>query len=77
LLALLQEAGFEVLITGDQNMEYQQNWRNHSLAVVVLQAHPKRYDIHLPLMPQVLVLLAQSDLIGGVHIIRPASADKV
>ena len=64
LLALIQEAGFDAFITGDQNMPYQQNWRARSFTVVVLAAHPKRYDIHLQVLPQVLALLAQSGLAG-------------
>ena len=72
LLALIQEAGFDVLVTGDQNMPYQQNWRDRNFAVIVLAAHPKRYDIHLPLLPRVLELLARPDLAGGVHIVNAA-----
>ena len=67
LLLLVQAAGFEAFVTGDQNMPYQQNWRDRFLTVVVLAAHPKRYDIHLQLMPQVLALLAQPDLAVSVH----------
>ena len=69
LLALIQEAGFGVLVTGDQNMPYQQNWQGRSFAIVVLATHPKRYDIHLSLMPQVLKLLARPNLTGGVHVV--------
>lgn len=69
LLALMRDNGFEALVTGDQNMPYQQNWRTYPFAVIVLVGHPKRYDIHVKLMPQVLALLAQPELTGGVHII--------
>ena len=74
LLSLMQQAGFEVLITGDQNMQYQQNWLNYPLVVVVLAAHPKRYDKHLALISQVLDLLAQPRLAGGVHVVGLPSA---
>ena len=73
-VSLMQQAGFETLITGDQNMQYQQNWLNYPLVVIVLVAYPKRYDKHLALIPQVLDLLAQPELAGGVHIIQPPEA---
>jgi len=69
LLALMRAAGFEALITGDQNMPYQQNWQDYPLPVIVLVAHPKKYDRHLALLPQVLGLLARPALPGGVHVV--------
>ena len=36
LLAAATEAGFEVLVTTDQNLRYQQNLRDRKIAVVVL-----------------------------------------
>jgi hypothetical protein len=36
LLAAATEASFEVLVTTDQNLRYQQNLRNRKIAVVVL-----------------------------------------
>ena len=38
LLAAATEAGFEVLITTDQNLRYQQNLKNRTIAVVVLMS---------------------------------------
>jgi hypothetical protein len=35
LLTLAEEAGFEVLVTTDQNLGYQQNLRTRKIAVVV------------------------------------------
>ncbi len=32
-------AGFDMFITGDQELEYQQNLEGHGLAVLVLSAH--------------------------------------
>lgn len=73
LLGLMQAAGFEALITGDQNMQHQQNWLQYPLPIIVLAVHPKRYDTHLLLLPQVLALLAQSALAGGVHVVSAAT----
>ncbi len=36
LLAAATEAGFEVLVTTDQNLRYQQNLKDRKIAVVVL-----------------------------------------
>lgn len=56
LLVLAQEQ-FEVFITGDRNLSYQQNMTKYSIAVVVLKAESTRL-IHLrPLMPRVCAIL--------------------
>jgi hypothetical protein len=36
LLKAAQEAGFEVLVTPDKNIRYQQNLKNYTIAIVVL-----------------------------------------
>lgn len=36
LLKAAQEAGFEVLVTPDKNMRYQQNLKNYTIAIIVL-----------------------------------------
>jgi|SRR5580658_304061 hypothetical protein len=36
LLAVAEEAGFDVLLTTDKNMRYQQNLTGHKIAVVIL-----------------------------------------
>ena len=38
LLTAASEAGFEVLVTTDQNLRYQQNLKTRSIAVVVLMS---------------------------------------
>lgn len=38
LLAAATEAGFEVLVTTDQNLRYQQNLKSRKIAVVVLMS---------------------------------------
>jgi hypothetical protein len=38
LLAAATEAGFGVLVTTDQNLRYQQNLKNRTIAVVVLMS---------------------------------------
>ena len=36
LLSLAEAAGFEVLVTTDQNLSYQQNLKSRKIAIVVL-----------------------------------------
>ena len=36
LLAVAEQAGFDILITADKNMRYQQNLTGRSIAIVVL-----------------------------------------
>jgi hypothetical protein len=38
LLAKAEQAGFEVFVTGDKNMRYQQNLTGRRIAIVVLSA---------------------------------------
>lgn len=65
---LLQSAaniGFEVLITVDQNIIYQQNLKTLPLAVLILIVPRNKYELLAPLVPQTLTAL-QSIRIGEV-----------
>lgn len=73
LLQLMQGHGFEALITGDKNIQHQQNWQRYPLPVLVLVARPKIYAELLKLVPKVLALLAQPGLAGGVHMVQLAA----
>src|SRR5215213_10357450 len=57
--ALLQQASseFDVLITVDQNIPFQQNASNLGIAVVILQARSNRYSDLRALLPRVLEIL--------------------
>lgn len=57
LLALAVENGFDVFLTGDRNLAFQQNVPQFSIAVVVLEAKGVQLHHALPLMPKVLALL--------------------
>jgi predicted nuclease of predicted toxin-antitoxin system len=56
LLALAQEQ-FDVFLTGDRNLSFQQNTLEFRIAVVVLAAGSTQLHRTLPLMPKVLALL--------------------
>jgi hypothetical protein len=40
LIAVAEQAGFEVMVTADNNIRYQQNLEAHKIALVVLE-HPQ------------------------------------
>lgn len=56
---LLERASndFEVFVTGDQNLEYQQNLSGYAIRVVVLAARTNRLEDLRPLVPRVLSVL--------------------
>jgi hypothetical protein len=57
LLAAADQAGFEVLITVDQNMPHQQSLRGRSIALVVVRARTTNLDDLVVLLPEVLTAL--------------------
>ena len=57
LLALAVEGGFDVFITGDRNLSFQQNMTGIKIAVIVLAASGTQLHETLPLMAKVEVLL--------------------
>lgn len=56
LLALAQDE-FDVFLTADRNLSFQQDTTKFQIAVVVLVAGSTQLNKTLPLMPQVLALL--------------------
>jgi len=56
LLALAQ-AEFDIFLTADRNLSFQQNTTKFQIAVVVLVAGSTQLNKTLPLMPKVLALL--------------------
>ena len=58
LLVLMRERRFEVFITVDQNVEFQQNVRASGIAVIVLAVRTNRLKELRPLAPAVLRMLS-------------------
>lgn len=52
-LLALAEAEFDVFLTVDQNLTYQQNLKSFNIGIVLLVARNNRLKTLLPLMPQV------------------------
>ena len=57
ILDLMVQAGFQVFITVDRNLEFQQNIQARGVAVVVLLARTNRRKDLQPLVPKALALL--------------------
>ncbi|NJK34232.1 MAG: hypothetical protein HC919_04370 [Oscillatoriales cyanobacterium SM2_2_1] len=70
LLRLMNQEGFTILLTTDQNLRYQQNLQQARVAVVILVASSNKLSDLLPLIPnarRVLDIVAPGEVIevGG------------
>jgi predicted nuclease of predicted toxin-antitoxin system len=59
---------FEVMVTADQNLPYQQNLNRLPIAVVVVAAQSNRIETLRPLVPRVLAALANIQPCTLVHV---------
>lgn len=57
LLALAESAGFQVFLTLDRSVEYQQNLHPRTIAVVIIRTKSSRLAELLPHIPDLLRLL--------------------
>ncbi len=62
LLALANTFPFDVFITADKNLPYQQNLQNLALRIVILNVSSTRPDHLLPLIRQIALLLQSLEL---------------
>jgi hypothetical protein len=60
LLRSAADAGFEVFVTADRNLEYQQNLSQTRLGVVLLVASSNALEDLLPLVPGLLTTISKS-----------------
>ncbi|MGB5973333.1 MAG: DUF5615 family PIN-like protein [Nodosilinea sp.] len=58
LLRLMNQEGFTILLTTDQNLRYQQNLEQAGVAVIVLVAQSNRLPDLVPLIPDVRSVLS-------------------
>lgn len=56
-LLTLAESQFEVFITVDKGIKYQQNFVGRTIAVITLRGYDNKIETHAPLMPKVLASL--------------------
>ena len=50
---------FDVLVTVDQNLRFQQNLQNFEIAILVLKANRSTYPMLKPLMPKAIEILKE------------------
>lgn len=65
LLALLEEHGFDALLTFDKNMRYQQNFRKANISVLILSAKINSYQELTKLSEQIGKFLKKPSLPSG------------
>ena len=69
LLQLAEENGFDVLITADQNLKYQQNLKGRRIGIVVLPYNRRKW---MPLLvPAIVAALNEINVGNYVEILRP------
>jgi predicted nuclease of predicted toxin-antitoxin system len=68
LLDLAERAGFEVFVTMDKGLEYEQNLAGRSIAILTLRAKSNRLADLLPLMP---------DLLGTMKLTRKGEINRI
>jgi hypothetical protein len=74
LLKQAEAAGFELFLTADQNLEFQQNLRQSGLGIIVLQASSNALEDILPLIPSALVAMASAQPGQVIRVSNPAQA---
>jgi predicted nuclease of predicted toxin-antitoxin system len=70
LLNLAEQAGFDIFVTMDKGLEYQQNLAGRNIAILVLGGKSNRLADLLPLVPGILRTMKVASK-GGVARIRP------
>ncbi len=68
LLAKMVAEGFDVLITFDKQMRYQQNLNKYPLRVIILRAKSNTYRSLKSLIPQIKEVLSKPTSAGIVEI---------
>ena len=62
LLDLAESAGFEIFVTMDKGLEYEQNLAGRSIAILILRAKSNRLADLIPLAGKILMSLSSIEL---------------
>ena len=68
LLALMQNEGFDALLTFDRNLRYQQNFQRYELPVVVLNAPDNTFNTLQKMVPEILALMKKGLSPGPIEL---------
>ncbi len=69
LMQLMLNQNFNALLTFDKNLQYQQNFQEFTLTVIVLSAQINSYEELSKLSPKVNAILSESNLPNGPVIV--------
>lgn len=61
LLTAMEEEGFDILLTVDKNLQYQQNLDKYSVKVIVLRTFNNRYKTLTSFIPKIEEDILQND----------------
>ncbi len=75
-LLTLAETQFDVFLTVDKGIQYQQNFTGRSIAVITMRGRNNRIETHIPLMPRVLALLPTVEP-GQVYVVQAEDGDSL
>jgi len=64
LLAFAEESGFQVFLTLDRGLEYEQNLQRRDIAIILIRSRSNRLADLLPHVPKVLDVLNPSSPVG-------------
>ena len=68
LLRMMVQENFEILITADQNLEYQQNLKSIPVAVIVLIIPTLRYEDIKPLVAKLISIIPKTEKSKVYHV---------
>ena len=68
LLKLMMENGFDVLLTFDKNLQYQQNFTKYPISVLIVNASDNTFKTISPLIPKINKLLKIGLKIGPTEV---------
>ncbi len=69
-LLRLAEKEFEIFLTVDQNLQYQQNVHGYNIAIVVLSASSNSFEVLKPHIPKLLKFINVGFKVGKVYTIK-------
>jgi predicted nuclease of predicted toxin-antitoxin system len=69
LLRLIVENNFEVFVTADRNLPYQQNIKDIPLTIAILRGVDNRQQTYVSLIPKLLKFLGQLELPKVIEVI--------
>jgi predicted nuclease of predicted toxin-antitoxin system len=70
LLTAAEDAGFDVLVTTDKNMRYQQNLSGRRISLITLSSRLAEYDYLVPLADQLGIVLNNELAAGSVIVLE-------